>query len=155
MIKGFYVNKNKSATILNHIHSTGSAQLYLTKFRDLNAFSLLLREVIKDCDKSRVKYAVPYVVMQDNKKLQALLKEFGFRPEGGSFISQYWYRAPANLSNEPYEIVSGRMTRDDVLIVNDSIEGGVKDDLYVVRNLYKDVLTVTDSLLEAERYMKS
>lgn len=155
MIKGFYVNKDKTATIMNHVHTTASAEIYLARFRTIKDFILLLRTTLKDVDKNRTRYTIPYELLKDNHKLEEEIRKLGFKPEKDTFVSQYWYRAPANLGDVPYEIVSGRMNRDEVLIVNDSIDGGMKDDLYVVRNVYKEVLTYTDSRLEAERYMKS
>lgn len=153
MIKGFYHGKGKVATIINHIHTTRSAEAYSIKYKNVEDFYLLLREVLKDADKAQSRYSIPHRILQgfvDTYYVLKVLETWGFRSDE---YRAYWYRSPDNLSATPYEIVSGRYTRDSVLVVNNTIEGGAKDNLYIVRNLYKDVLTVTDSLLEAERYM--
>lgn len=161
-MKFTYMSSNRDAVIINSIPpDRDHASIATMVFLDLNALKNLLLKAIEDADKAGLRYTVSHKVLAESSAPEAdfatLFNELGFELVSDPFhvFERKPKGKPVNPSDTPHDIRAAHYDRDDRLIVNSTIEGGPKDDRYVIRNSAGEILQVVDSLREAESILKS
>lgn len=119
-------------------------EVFSIKYRDINKLIDLFRDLLRDADKYQYRVIIEKAVKEKISSHIELFVKLGFQD-----CPLYMIRpSKANLEYCAFDMVNG-YEKDDKIVVNS------KGTSYIVRNIYKEVLLITDSYSEAHEYFEN